>query len=64
MPLGWQMKKFVSYVGIPLIAKGEVCGVLEVFHRTLLAPDLEWLAFLKLLGNQAAISIDNADHVH
>ena len=53
-------EKFVSYVGVPLIAKGEVCGILEIYHRTLLMPGADWLAFLNLLGNQAAISIHNA----
>ncbi len=51
---------FVSYHGVPLIAKGQVMGVLEVFHRTRLVRDEEWLDFLKALASQAAIAIDNA----
>ena len=51
---------FVSYVGIPLIAKGQVRGVLEIFQRATLEPNPEWLSFLESLANQAAISIDNA----
>lgn len=51
---------FASYYGVPLMAKGEVKGVLEVFHRDPLAPDAEWLAFLHTLAGQAAIAIDNA----
>lgn len=51
---------FVSYHGVPLIAKGQVMGVLEVFHRTQLVRDEEWLDFLKALAAQAAIAIDNA----
>ncbi|MHB8844476.1 MAG: HD domain-containing phosphohydrolase [Nitrospirota bacterium] len=50
---------FVSYYGVPLIAKGQVMGVLEVFHRKQLARDEEWLDFLKALAAQAAIAIDN-----
>lgn len=50
---------FVSYHGVPLIAKGQVMGVLEVFHRTRLVRDGEWLDFLKALASQAAIAIDN-----
>jgi len=50
---------FVSYYGVPLIAKGQVMGVLEVFQRTQLAHDGEWLDFLKALAAQAAIAIDN-----
>jgi PAS domain S-box-containing protein/putative nucleotidyltransferase with HDIG domain len=51
---------FVTYFAAPLIAKGQVKGVLEVFHRVALAPDEEWLAFLRLLAGQTAIAIDNA----
>jgi PAS domain S-box-containing protein len=51
---------FVTYYGLPLIAKGQVKGVLDVFHRSLLSPDEEWIEFLQTLANQAAIAIDNA----
>jgi PAS domain S-box-containing protein len=50
----------VAYYGVPLVAKGEVKGVLEVFHRSPLDPDAEWLGFLESLAGQAAIAIDNA----
>ena len=51
---------FVCYYGLPLIAKGKVRGVLEIFHRTLLHPYPEWLDFLNALAEQAAIAIDDA----
>ena len=51
---------FVSYFGIPLIAKTQLRGVLEIFHRSMLAPDPGWLRFLETIAGQAAISIDNA----
>ena len=51
---------FVSYLGVPLIAKGQVKGVLELFQRAPLAPDAEWFDFLDALTAQAAIAIDNA----
>ena len=37
---------FVCYFGVPLISKGHLKGVLEVFQRTMLEPDAEWLDFL------------------
>jgi len=52
-------ENFVSYHGVPLIAKGQVVGVLEVFQRTQLKHDEEWHDFLKALSAQAAIAIDN-----
>jgi PAS domain S-box-containing protein len=51
---------FVSYFAAPLMAKGQVKGVLEIFHRASLEPDNEWLEFLDTLAVQAAIAIDNA----
>ncbi|GAB4503242.1 MAG: hypothetical protein Fur0043_02340 [Anaerolineales bacterium] len=51
---------FVSYYCVPLVAKGQVLGLLEIFHRTQIHPTVEWLAFLEALGDQAAIAIDNA----
>ncbi len=50
---------FLSYLGVPLIAKGNVIGVLEIYHRQFLEPTAEWLAFLEALAGQAAIAIDN-----
>jgi putative nucleotidyltransferase with HDIG domain len=51
---------FVCYYGLPLIAKGTVKGVLEIFHRMPLQPYPEWLDFLNTLAGQAAIAIDYA----
>jgi PAS domain S-box-containing protein/putative nucleotidyltransferase with HDIG domain len=53
-------ENFVSYYGVPLISKGIVQGVLEVYHRSPLEPDAEWLDFLNTLAGQVAIAIDNA----
>lgn len=53
-------ESFVEYYGAPLIAKGNVIGVLEIYHRSHLNIDSEWLEFLETLAGQAAIAIDNA----
>ena len=53
-----RQEEFVAYYGVPLIAKGEIVGVLEVFHRSPLDPSSEWVDFLKTLAGQAAIAID------
>jgi HD-GYP domain-containing protein (c-di-GMP phosphodiesterase class II) len=50
---------FVTYFAVPLIAKGQVKGVLEIFHRSQLDSDQEWLDFLEALAGQAALAIDN-----
>ncbi len=54
-------ENFIAYYGTPLIAKGQVKGVLEVYHRSALDPDPEWLSFYETLAGQAAIAIDNAE---
>ncbi|HMD88881.1 MAG TPA: PAS domain S-box protein, partial [Anaerolineaceae bacterium] len=51
---------FVTYVGVPLIAKGQIKGVLEIFQNEHLELDADQAAFLDMLGGQAAIAIDNA----
>jgi PAS domain S-box-containing protein len=55
---------FVSYNAVPLLSKGKLLGVLEVFHRHAFEPDQEWLDFLHTLGVQAGIAVDNAQLVH
>jgi putative nucleotidyltransferase with HDIG domain len=52
-------EQFVSYFGVPLISKGKMMGVLEIFQRAPLEPDKEWLDFLDTLAGQAAIAIDS-----
>ena len=53
-------EEFTSYFGAPLISKGKVQGVLELFNRTPLKVDSEWLSFLDSLSWQTAIAVDNA----
>src|SRR5256885_1757398 len=51
---------FQSYRGVSLMARGKLMGILEVFHRTHLEVDQEWLGFLDSLGTSAAIAIYSA----
>ncbi|MGB8212421.1 MAG: PAS domain S-box protein [Anaerolineales bacterium] len=52
---------FVAEHAVPLLIKGQVHGVLEVFKRSPFQPDDEWFTFLETLSRQAAIAIDNAN---
>ena len=54
-------ENFVEYFGVPLIAKGSLKGVLEIYHRSHLAIDESWFNFLEALAGQAAIAMDNID---
>jgi putative nucleotidyltransferase with HDIG domain/PAS domain S-box-containing protein len=53
-------ENFLSYYAVPLIAKGEVKGVLELFHRSRKEAASDWLGFLEAIADQGAIAIDNA----
>ncbi len=56
----WASEGFHSYFGVPLIVKGEIKGVLELFHRAPLPNKPEWLDYLNSLALQTAIAIDNS----
>jgi len=56
----YEMEGFVAYAGLPLIAKGQIKGVLEVYHRSPHQPESEWLNLLETLASEAAIAIDNS----
>ena len=51
---------FTSYIGVPLIVKGQIKGLFEIFQRAEFSPDQEWLDFMQTLAGQAAIAIDNS----
>jgi PAS domain S-box-containing protein len=51
---------FYACLAAPLIAKGQVKGVLEVFHRSPIPTDAEWISYLETVAVQAAIAIDGA----
>ncbi len=57
----WEYEGFCQYWGAPIIAKGVVKGVLEVYQRSEIKPDQDWLDFLESLAGQAAIAIENAE---
>ena len=49
---------FACYYGVPLITKGQVIGVLEIYHRAELRPDPEWFDFLNTLAEQTALALE------
>ena len=53
-------ERFVTYYAVPLIAKGQVKGVFEIFCRQRFDAEPEWFDFFEALAIQAAIAIDNA----
>lgn len=51
---------FSSTFIVPLIAKNEVLGVLQVYKRIPFTPEPDWIEFLETLGGQAAIAISES----
>ena len=53
-------ERFRDYCAVPMVAKGRVLGVIEIFRRSPLGREPDWLEFLDMLSTQAAIAVDNA----
>jgi PAS domain S-box-containing protein len=56
-----EQEGFNDYVATPLITKGKVHGVLEVYQRSDPPRPLDWHDFLDLMAGEAAIAIENAN---
>lgn len=54
-------ENFVSHHVTPLLVKGEVKGVLEIFRRKQFKPEPDWINYFETLATQAAIAIENAE---
>lgn len=51
---------FTGYAAIPLIAKNQLKGIIEVFFRRPMNINEDWKTFFHALADQAAIAVDNA----
>lgn len=59
--LGFPLEEsFLMYGCVPLVAKGETKGVLEVFRREPGVMEDDWMEFFQVLASQTAIAIDNS----
>lgn len=54
-----QIENLQVCYSVPLIAKGNIVGVLFLGNRLELQPDQEWLDFLETIAGQAAMAIDS-----
>jgi HD-GYP domain-containing protein (c-di-GMP phosphodiesterase class II) len=55
------IEPFHAYHAVPLICRGHLKGVFEVFHRNPIQPNTDWHETLTSLAGQAAIAIENAE---
>jgi len=54
-----KQEQFSTYAVAPLITKGQVRGVLEVYRRAPLLVTTEWQDLLDVLAGQAALAVDS-----
>ncbi len=51
---------FVSYWAVPMLTKGQLQGVIELYPRQPLVPDTAWFEFLETFADQGAIAVESA----
>jgi PAS domain S-box-containing protein len=57
-PLEFAAEDFTVYFGVPLLTKGRLVGVLEIYQRKPCHPDRDWLDLLDMVAGLVAIAID------
>ncbi|MFA5550584.1 MAG: HD domain-containing phosphohydrolase [Trueperaceae bacterium] len=55
-----QQSGYASYMAVPMVAKGQLQGVIELYSRRTLEANDEWLEFLETYADQGAIAIENS----
>lgn len=58
-PVDLSSENITSYYGLPLLARGKLEGVLQIFSHTRLDPDEDWFSFADALAGQAAVAVYN-----
>lgn len=51
---------YVAYWAVPMLTKGQLQGVIELYARRPLVPDAEWFEFLETFADQGAIAVESA----
>ena len=54
----FKQERFTSYHGIPLAARGNIFGVLEVFHCQELAPNSAWYELFRNQAEQVSLALE------
>ncbi len=55
-----RQRSYLSYLAVPMLAKGQLQGVIELYASERLEPDGDWLEFLETYADQGAIAIENS----
>ncbi len=52
-------ERFRTFIGVPLLTKGCLKGVLEIFARDAFLPSDEWVSFVETIAARLALALDN-----
>lgn len=53
-------QSYTSYMAVPMVAKGQLQGVIELYSSQPIGASEEWLEFLETYADQGAIAIENS----
>ena len=51
---------YVAYWAVPMLTKGQLQGVIELYATKVFVPDAEWFEFLETFADQGAIAVESA----
>ena len=55
-----QQGGFAAYWAVPMLTKGQLQGVIELYARRAFVPDAQWFEFLETFADQGAIAVESA----
>ena len=55
-----QQQRYQAYWAVPMLTKGSLQGVIELYAERVFAPDPQWFEFLETFADQGAIAVEGA----
>jgi PAS domain S-box-containing protein/putative nucleotidyltransferase with HDIG domain len=52
-------RDYVAYWAVPMLTKGHLQGVIELYAKRAFVPDAEWFEFLETFADQGAIAVES-----
>lgn len=53
-------RRFRAYWAVPMLTKGHLQGVIELYAERVFVPDAQWFEFLETFADQGAIAVESA----
>jgi len=55
-----QQGEYAAYWAVPMLTKGQLQGVIELYAKRAFVPDAQWFEFLETFADQGAIAVESA----